>query len=65
VAPFSSCAEPGHRGLPGNLSLKLCESAKEVKRPPALRRGGVDAFGQRHELDAAFVEGLDLGDEIF
>jgi len=36
-----------------------------VKRQPSLRGGGVDAFGERDELDAALVEGLDLGDEVF
>jgi len=36
-----------------------------VKRQPSLRGGGVDAFGERDELDAALVEGFDLGDEVF
>jgi hypothetical protein len=65
VSAFSSSPKSGRGALPGDLSIKLCEGTKEVKREPSLCGGGVDAFGERDEFPAAFIMGFDLGDEVF
>jgi len=62
---FSCSTEPRHRALPRNLALKLGEGPEEVKRQPSLCGGGVDAFGETDELDAALIERFDLGDQVF
>jgi len=65
VPPLPCGAESGHGALSCDLPNKLGEGAEEVKRQPSLRSGGIDAFGETDELDAALIERFDFGDEVF
>jgi len=45
-------------------ALELCDGTENLEDEHASCGGGVDAFGQRHQLDAAFLKVFGRGDQL-
>lgn len=55
----------GSRAFADQGALELRNRSEHMEHEHAARRGGVDALGQRHQPDAAFLQVLGRGHQLF